>query len=1812
VTRARDQNSSSGLPPGPAGRGPGATGKQTLTGGLYGPSGTAPSAPGKQGLTSPQGPSGTAPAPATPQLAPAAPAPAPAELGSAPEGEQHAAAPAQSGDAAPSAEGVSFDLDTSTVVGVEGGFSGTVTVTVTGSAPVATAGGYTLFVGGSEPPSKCTGQFENGQLVRLDGEIPFSVRDTVAFIAGRVQGAYAVDSKQLSGTGTATLVRDQVLGSLGEDQVILVGGSALTATLAGSAMPAFKGTGGQLTASVRERGQEWARAQLSGNYEPGAAGGFTGTAAMTVTGTKQLVAVGGFTLSLGGNRTGAQGPSTGRFEAGKLVRIDGDLPFSLAPQGGELLATGRVNGSYAAESKQLTGAGTATLVRDQVLGELGGDKLVLVAGSTMTATLAGSAMPAFGGAGGQLMASVRERDQEWARAQLSGAYVPGAAGGFTGTATVTVTGTKQLVTIGNHTLSLGGTGAQGPSTGHFEAGKLVRIDGNIPFSLAPQGGELLATGVVDGTYTAESKQLAGTGTATLVRDQILGEVGEDKLVLIAGSTMTATLAGSAMPVFNGAGGQLTASVREREQEWARAQISGNYEPGAAGGFTGTATVTVTGTKQLVTIGNHTLSLGGTGAQGPSTGRFEAGKLVQLDGNIPFSLAPQGGELLVTGHVDGTYSAESKQLTGAGTATLVRDQVLGEVGDDKLVLLKDSKMTATLAGSALPVFSGADGQLTASVREQEQEWARAQISGNYEPGAAGGFTGTTTVTVTGTKQLATIGSFTLSLDGAGAQGQSTGRFEAGKLVQLDGNIPFSLAPQGGEPLVTGHVEGTYVAESKQLTGSGTAKLVRDQVLGELGDDKLVLLKDSTMTATLAGNAMPVFNGAGGQLTASVREREQEWARAQISGDYVPGAAGGFTGTAAVTVTGTKQLATIGSHTVSLGGSGTGAQGQSTGRFEAGKLVQIDGKIPFSVSQGGEPFATGLLDGSYSAESKQLTGAGTATLVRDQELGGVGNDKLVLAAGSTLTATLAGNGPPVFNGASGQLTASIREGGQEWATAQIGGEYVPGATGGFTGTAGVTVTRPKQVATFGSYTISIGGADAQGQSTGRFEAGKLVQIDGEIPFSVAAGEAGTLATGLLNGTYTVDPAMLNGTGRMDLARDRDHALGDGNALRVKQGTGGTVAITQNQLQQLTGSIAAEILSKGQPEISFTGQGTFDVPTSSIVTATGTAALLRTLEPFGKDVVLVEGLSGGASFTNNALEKLSGNATVKLPKLNNSQGQFGITWEKRDGKDLVSGSGLMDVILVPRENGRGTEGKIAFTFDGTEHFTATGNVMVSLSETIGGSIGMTMDERLDPEINGDLKLKSELVSATQLFNQKLDIMPERSIQAQAGPVPLTLSFGALGGFKLGLDPLQLDASVAISKWKPVSEGSVVPTFDHTARVGWGMDASGLAAAWVKLGLGVPGFNAGAGVKGGATIDAPLTPNIEVSLHGGRDGFWGEVGVGLSLHPELIFNVTPFLYADLFNFGNDRKAFEHELGNWSWNLGEVAKFDWGKSYQFGDRQQVTDRPTVPMVAGPATQTTTVHEAPPEVPATALTPPAPKPGGPDLSNVGSLLGGSFGDNPSISQFVERMDQLQKVAAGVAAIGYLGEQVGDLLAAVTVFGPPGLVISLVWKLLTKEITWEKLTTAVRNAVEGIKAMYEILSPYLPAWWHKLTEVVDKGINVFDEWWNGDRHMREAIDRGEHRYANPEMKGRMVNRILDFWIGTEDKHAVLTVLESGDEHTVVSIVGWGKLKDKLTNGADSVQERFSRWCEQRGLGKREWVNGPLFFDRWEWRWTGAVP
>ncbi len=857
---------------------------------------------------------------------------------------------------------------------------------------------------------------------------------------------------------------------------------------------------------------------------------------------------------------------------------------------------------------------------------------------------------------------------------------------------------------------------------------------------------------------------------------------------------------------------------------------------------------------------------------------------------------------------------------------------------------------------------------------------------------------------------------------------------------------------------------------------------------------------------------------------------------------------------------------------------------SGTVEANDLTKVNGEITLMLREEGADFIEAKIDCEYPlTEGGKISGTATATLKQEREVGSLAGDKVFLAEGSGLTAKITEN---ELESISGSVVLSVRDD-AEWAKATIEGEYtLAGETAGYTGTAKLEVSGEKEVGGVGQYKLYVAGYESA-ESTAHFEQSKLTKIDGKVPFAIKDGGEEPLFKGALSGEYIVESKQFTGEGEIKLARDVDFEVA-GAIVRVKEGTGGSGKINANTVESVTGEVKAEILVDGQVEFEFSGSGTYDVQNAKVTEAEGTATLKRTLTPFGEGVIEVSDLTATAKLENNELKEVTGGAKIKVPALNDSEGSFEITWKKEGGKDSISGSGDVHLIIFKGEKGRGAEGDVAFTFDGTEKFTVDGDVDYQLTEQIGGSIGVKMDEKIDPELDGTLRLNSELIPASQLFDKTIDILPEQNIQFSAGPVPMVLKFGALAGFGLGLNALVLTSEIGVSKWKPLSEGNQVPDFDATANLDWGMNFNALAAAWMSLGIGVSILSAGAGIKGEAKLEVPISVGADVTLHGGADGFWGDLGISAGLSANLSFALKPFLYANIFS-----KKFEHEFDGWNWDMGELVKMDWGAKYEFGDKQGVSDQSATPIDTPAASQADTKHESKPETGGNQVTAPSTGEGGPDLSGVGDMIGGGDqAEGSGKSEMEERMEQIKKIANGISAIGYLIEQVGDLLTWAAAAGPIGLVIRLVWKMLTGELTWGKLVDAVKNAIEGMKACYEMIKPYLPDWWAKLKQIIDEGINLFDEWWNGDTKMHQAVQRGEHKYATAEMKAMMADKMLDTWSSESHKHSVLTLLESGDAGAIIGKVGWGTVKGKMTgwNASDRVEKRFEKWALSAGYAR----------------------
>ncbi len=989
------------------------------------------------------------------------------------------------------------------------------------------------------------------------------------------------------------------------------------------------------------------------------------------------------------------------------------------------------------------------------------------------------------------------------------------------------------------------------------------------------------------------------------------------------------------------------------------------------------------------------------------------------------------------------------------------------------------------------------------------------------------------------------------------------------------------------------KGSYAVTNKEFSGEATVSLTEPKDMGNG-----LKLTEVVATGTVAGNKLTTITG---NVTALYEKEGVPPFKLTLEDITYDVEKGELSGVARATLEEDYQL-TSGS----AGGYELVVKKETnvSGTLAANELTKVNGLFKLMLTEKGEDFISAEIDCEYPlTEGGKLSGTATAKIEKEKEVATISGNKMVLAKGSNLTATIADNEIEKVNG---KLTLSIRED-EEWATVELEGDYqLKGDESGFTGSAKLTVTGEKEVGKVGKYTLVIAQGETAAEATGHFEQSKLTKIDGKIPFQVKDGD-GALMEGALSGEYTLESKMFTGTGSLYLARDVDYEVKGGVVVRVKKGTGGEASINANKVETITGKVDAELLVEGEVEFEFKGSGTYDVTNDKVTEATGTATLKRTLEPFGADVVQISNLTASAEIKDNALQKVTGGADIKIPKLNDSHGHFEITWEKDGDKDKISGEGNVHLVIIKGKDGRGAEGDVLFKFDGSQSFSVDGDIKYQITKAVGGTIGMKMDEKIDPEIDGTLTLNSELVPASDLFRKELDILPEQNIQFAAGPVPLVLKFGAAVGMGLGMQALVLSSEIGISKWKPLSENSTVPDFDAHAKLDWGLLFDAKATAWVSLGIGVSVLSAGGGMKGAAELDVPITAAADVNLHGGSEGFWGDLGISVGVSAGLSFSLKPYLYANLFS-----KKFEHDFDGWDWDLGEIAKFDWGTTYQFGDKSgevagSATNVPAPAAKQKPNQKT----ESKPDMGGSSTSGPAAKEGGPDLSGSGEKVAGDTKEEDSggKSEMEERMDLIQDVAKGVASIGYLIEVIGDLLMWAAAAGPLGLVIRLVYKMIIGDITWGKLSDAVTGAIDGMVACYKLIKPYLPDWWAKLKKLIDDGINLFDEWWNGDTRMHNAVQKGEHLKAGPEMKAEMADRMLDFWSQEAHKRSVITLLESGDHDAIIAKVGWGTLKDKMTgwNASDKTEERFKGWCQKVGYGKMVYEEGYIY-DSYVWKWT----
>ena len=181
--------------------------------------------------------------------------------------------------------------------------------------------------------------------------------------------------------------------------------------------------------------------------------------------------------------------------------------------------------------------------------------------------------------------------------------------------------------------------------------------------------------------------------------------------------------------------------------------------------------------------------------------------------------------------------------------------------------------------------------------------------------------------------------------------------------------------------------------------------------------------------------------------------------------------------------------------------------------------------------------------------------------------------------------------------------------------------------------------------------------------------------------------------------------------------------------------------------------------------------------------------------------------------------------------------------------------------------------------------------INEMIGGKIDVKVDQTLDPVIGASFSLSNvELVKGKKLFEKELDLIPRTDVMIFP-PAALNLFFGVRGGAGLDLRPLLFSATIGFQGWRPLSAASTVPDFEVDLALNWGLDFQAMVAAYMGLSLGIQGFNVGAGVEGQLLLDIPIEVAPHGKLRGSKEGFSGELGIGISIAPSLKAKAIPFV---------------------------------------------------------------------------------------------------------------------------------------------------------------------------------------------------------------------------------------------------------------------------------------------------------------------------------
>lgn len=1435
-----------------------------------------------------------------------------------------------------------------------------------------------------------------------------------------------------------------------------------------------------------------------------------------------------------------------RVEDNELSQIDFDMHVQYYDAESKLYLDGQIDkGTYTLgeDGGKLDFKGSLNLMKDITEATKSGDmEAKLLAGAGLEVEVAGNELQRIGGAGkfqvwdkgGLLLdGGVKDADIKFGEeTKISGRIdvktgrhldFPREAGADAGEET---TGTTFSLRVEQ------GSGVGGDITDN----ELTKVDGELNFIVSEGEDGELARGGLKGDWRLDEDKFTGKGDLKLTRDYELkaGEAGEGRLEgwsisLKKDSAVSADMADNKLQE---AQVNVDVDFKKSGELMAKGNIEGNYTLGQGDGYSGAANVELI--SPIEWAADDTFKYMVT----PPTKLSAEAKDSNLSkANGTFVLEAQkadGGEPQIRATAEAEW-VSGKGLTADAEIKVLTDIKIAERDPWTVYLEQDSGGKGSLVDDSLTELSG-----TLKLRGDRDDikMVRGDFDAKYK------------ISDGDNAKVDAKGSIELLNDLHGAIGESGysyvvekgtkagGELADGSLKQIDGTVKVRVEDESH--FIKAEATGKYVRNDgdDKVSVDGKATVTRNKVIKEGGDWKITLMERSAAEVTVTDNELLEV---GGNVKIHVGDPEP-LVEGKLTGAWTKES--GTKGEVVGTLLREIDMGKLGEYSffVEKGSSGSAF-------MEADEVTKVGGNIDIRVDDKGGKFLKGNIKGDYVlGDEAGFTGTGRMEVLREKELGKLDDNTLWVLPGGSADVSISNNALEKFGG---NVNLALKDGKGEYVQLKFDGTYDVGAES-FTGGGNAKVTREKKLfgedSGYSFWLKPASGYTAYAEVTKN----KLTKVGGEIPFMVKDGKPDPLIVGSASGDYDIETGKLDAKGEVYLGRDVTYELGQGK-LVFKEGSGGSGEVKDSKLEKLGGKLDVDIWDAKGKLLNVKAEGEFDAVKSSIVWVEGEVSLLRPMEPLGEGVLVIESLTGRARVEDNKLKWAEGEGDFAVPALNDMRGHIRARYENRGGEDIYTGEGTLNFTLFNEpDKGREMKGEVkAELFEGGK-FKVKGEVDYAMSEMISGKVGVEMDQEFDPTINASLTVTKELIPAQDLFKMKMDLIPHTDVPIYG---PIALGFGARGSMGLSTRPLSFETTIGISNWKPISEESNVPDFEAELALNWGLNFNAMLAAYLTIGLTAGVGSVGAGIRGEALLDVPVDIRPYGKLRGGADEFTGELGIGIKIEPTITLAAVPFVMAQLKGFD----PLEHDFTRFETDLGPIFSFEWGTKYTFGDVDKTEDNATVPQGTPAATQGQTEHSKAPDVGSEQMNTPQAAPGGPQMESGSEIAGKSGSERAAeggdqMSELMETIDTVTVLAEGLGALAYLLGLLVSIITALITLGPAGMVVVLAWKIVTGELTWDRLVDAVEKVIEAVQLAAEILRPHLPSW---LNGVIDffsgEQPSLIDAFFGADDKIRAEVNAGTYRdfpndSTGSDMIAEWIDAMTDGICGGADEACILELLE----------------------------------------------------------------